>query len=148
MTTINAHAGQKLSFIHQPLQGLFNGEDGRILLVSMEKLALRITRDRGGMSSLIDNLDALNDAYRQIDLGNPIQMPVLNSRRRSLKDQLLIEAGRHQLYALRNRGINEIPVVVPEGLLLQAEMELGITDLNAAAGVRQVATSAGKASAA
>ena len=80
--------------------------------------------------------------------GNPIQMPVLNSRRRSLKDQLLIEAGRHQLYALRNRGINEIPVVVPEGLLLQAEMELGITDLNAAAGVRQVATSAGKAAAA
>ena len=136
MTTINAHAGQKLSFIHQPLQGLFNGEDGRILLVSMEKLALRITRDRGGMSSLIDNLDALNDAYRQIDLGNPIQMPVLNSRRRSLKDQLLVEAGRHQLYALRNRGIRQLPIVIPEGLSLQAEMELGIAEFDALAGIR------------
>ena len=114
----------------------------------MEKLAQRITRDRGGMSSLIENLDALNEAYRQIDLGNPIQMPVLNSRRRSLKDQLLIEAGRHQLYALRNRGINELPVVVPEGLLLQAEMELDITDLNATAGIRQQSTAQGKAVAA
>ncbi len=148
MTTITAHSGQQLSFIHQPLPGLFNGEDGSILIVSMDKLAQRITRDRGGMSSLIENLDALNDAYRQIDLGNPIQMPVLNSRRRSLKDQLLIEAGRHQLYALRNRGISELPVVVPEGLLLQAEMELGVTDLNAAAGIRQLATPPGKAAAA
>lgn len=148
MTTITAHSGQQLSFIHQPLQGLFKGEDGSILLVSMEKLAQRITRDRGGMSSLIENLDALNEAYRQIDLGNPIQMPVLNSRRRSLKDQLLIEAGRHQLYALRNRGISELPVVVPEGLLLQAEMELGITDLNTTAGIRQLSTNQGKAAAA
>ena len=82
MTTVTAYSGLQLSFIHQPLQGFFNGEDGSILLVSMEKLAQRITRDRGGMSSLIENLDALNDAYRQIDLGNPIQMPVLNSRRR------------------------------------------------------------------
>lgn len=134
--TITALSDGNLSFIHPPLHGLFNGEDGSIVVVCMDKLTQRITRDRGGMSSLIDNLDALNDAYRQIDLGNPIQMPVLNSRRRSLKDQLLVEAGRHQLYALRNRGIRQLPIVIPEGLSLQAEMELGITEFDALAGIR------------
>lgn len=136
--TTTALPDGKLSFIHPPLTGFFNGEDGSIVVVSMDKLAQRITRDRGGMSSLIDNLDALNDAYRQIDLGNPIQMPVLNSRRRSLKDQLLVEAGRHQLYALRNRGISQLPIVIPEGLSLQAEMELGSTELDALAGIRGI----------
>ena len=134
--TISTLADGKLAFIHPPLQGLFNGENGSIVVVSMDKLSRRITRDRGGMSSLIDNLDALNDAYRQIDLGNPIPMPVLNSRRRSLKDQLLVEAGRHQLYALRNRGISQLPIVIPEGLSLQAEMELGSAEFDAPAGIR------------
>ena len=98
MTTITAHSGQQLSFIHQPLQGFFKGEDGSILLVSMEKLAQRITRDRGGMSSLIENLDALNEAYRQIDLGNPIQMPVLNSRRRSLNLKTVVTPFRQHYF--------------------------------------------------
>lgn len=135
-TTVAARPESKLSLIHPPLQGFFNGEDGCIVVVCMDKLSQRITRDRGGMSSLIDNLDALNDAYRQIDLGNPIPMPVLNSRRRSLKDQLLVEAGRHQLYALRNRGVKQLPIVIPEGLSLQAEMELGSAEFDALAGIR------------
>lgn len=140
----SAQAGtrREAMFVPIDLSGFFGDEDGAIVMVSMEKLSRRITRDRGGMSSLIDNLDALNDAYRQIDLGSPLMLPVLNSRKREIQAQLLVESGRHQLYALRSRGASTVPVIVPQGLLLQVERELGLeldAQVDAAIGIGNIA---------
>lgn len=138
--SITLHSAQtgacrEVTFAVPELSGMFNDEDGALAIISMEKLANRITRDRGGMSSLIEDLDALNDAFRQIDQGQPLLPPVLNSRRRSIATQLLVESGRSQLYALRSRGADSVPVIVPQGLLLQVEMELGLDQFGIDAGL-------------
>lgn len=138
VTLHSAQSGacREVTFAVPELAGMFKNEDGAVAMISMEKLASRITRDRGGMSSLIENLDALNDAFRQIDQGRPLLPPVLNSRRRSIATQLLVESGRSQLYALRSRGADSVPMIVPQGLLLQVEMELGLDQFGLTAGVR------------
>lgn len=131
---------RKVVFTLPDLNACFNGEDGAVVMVSMDKLSRRITRDRGGMSSLIDTLDTLNEAYRQIDQGLPLALPILNSRKRCIATQLLVEAGRHPLYALRNRGADRVPVLVPCGLAQQVETELGFVDAYIDAGIATHAT--------
>ncbi|MBB5018155.1 hypothetical protein HNQ59_001440 [Chitinivorax tropicus] len=91
----------------------------------MDKLEDRINHDRGSLSSLISDLESLNRVYRDIESNRPLGMPVLNSRRRNVERQMVVDQGRHQLYALRNLGADELPVVVPAGLAEQFEAAFG-----------------------
>ncbi|WP_137937095.1 hypothetical protein [Chitinivorax sp. B] len=107
------------------LAGLFENEDGCVVTLSLDKLADRITHDRGSLSSLIGDLENLNRVFRDIETNRPLTMPVLNSRRRDVSKQMVVDTGRHQLYALRNLGADELPVVVPTGLAEQFENTFG-----------------------
>ena len=108
------------------LYKLFGEEHGSIVMLCMDKLEARIRQDRGSLSSLINDLGELNVVFNHIDEGRPIMMPVLNSRRRDVTRQMVVDAGRHQLYALRNRGLGQLPVIVPQGLMAQFEAQFGV----------------------